>query len=703
MTIYEVVLKVSNERQTPGRFPTRLIFTHNFDDYISLVGELKAVCDAVFDLADYTKEDVLPRFKDLKSEIAKHSNKQLLLLSFGEYLRICIKRERDKTTAVFPGMWEKQQPENSRTKFIIPIFGSREIFNSIIPIQDERQQRFIWEVNESSVESEYDLALYSPDFADAVTVDAENLQEWFQKWTSMFGDKSRNSFFLRTKLYRYAEPTYGGVRLSIIDEPFAYVVSHVIDGERLKKGDGSEEFWRFIAQNVKQGEIFAATIKYLLNIGHSFDPISVLARFNELSDMELNLLLIWYKLYPSDDYYTFAINKASTAAAIPANLRDCIFELPKLTDFFIKQRTAALRVLDVSYNDEYFSKLEKIVAPESRLMMLTYRTLAERAYAVKTVSSLLRSDADVNAISGLVKTDYPDLAEYLSPTITGSNEVTQYFNWYRRSKLVNRPNTDVPCVIDFDSIDSRNKIIQENTTADSLPFWVDGLGAEWIPVLLSRLNTLEIGVSLKSVVTKALLPTETEYNHKWTSEDKKWDKLDNISHSGMPDDKDYFLCIARQLEIMNEIVDHVSEMLTKVNRVIITGDHGSSRLAALLFHDEDNFAAEPPKNAIVRSFGRFVELKDDGYVSATPSMERVEHDGKHFIIMKNYEHFKQSGNAAGGNTDENAVAGEVHGGMTPEECLVPVIVVSRKEPLPPKETPKKPKGITINNDMLGLP
>lgn len=703
MTIIEVVSKVSNERQTPGRFPTRLIFAHNFADYLTLVGELKTVCDAVFDLADYTKGDVLPRFKDLKREIAKHSNKQLLLLSFGEYLRICIKRERDKTTAAFPGMWEQQQSKNSTTKYIIPIFGSREIFDSIMPIQDERQQRFIWEVNESSAESEYGLALYSPDFADAVTVDAENLQEWFQKWTSLFGDKSRNSFSLRTKLYRYAEPTYGGVRLSIIDEPFSYVVSLVTDGERLKKGDGSEEFWRFIAQNVKQGKVFAETIKYLLNIGHSFDPISVLARFDELSDTELSLLLIWYKLYPSDDYYTFAINKASTAAAIPTTLRDCIFELPKLTDFFIQQRTAALRVLDVSYSDEYFSKLDKIAAPESRLMMLTYRTLAERAYAVKTVSGLLRSGADVNAVAELVKIDYPDLAEYLNPSITVSNEVTQYFNWYRRSKLINRPNTDVPCVIDFDSIDSRNKIMQENTTDDSLPFWVDGLGAEWIPVLLSRLKALEIGVSLKPVVTKALLPTETEYNHKWTSADKKWDKLDKLSHNGMPDDKDYFLCIARQLEIMNEIVEHVAEMLTKVNRVIVTGDHGSSRLAALLFHDDDNFAVEPPKNAIVRSFGRFVELKDDGYVSMTPSMERRELNGKHFIVMENYEHFKQSGNAAGGNTDENAVAGEIHGGMTPEEYLVPVIVVSRKKTLPPKETSKKPKGITINDDMMGLP
>ncbi len=703
MNIKEIVAKVYNERQTPGRFPARLIFIRNFNDYLTLVGELRSVCDVVIDLAQFTKGDLLPRFKDLKSEISKHTGKQLLLLSFGEYLRICIQREKDKSTSAFPGIWEQQQAENLTTKYIIPIFGGREVFDSIVPFQDERQQSFIWEAKESPAESEYSLAVYSPDFADALIVDAENLQEWFENWATLFADKSRSNFSVRTKLYRYTETTYGGIQINIIDEPFTYVASLVTDGEKLKKADGNNEFWKYVAQYVKQGVEFAETIKFLLNIGHSFDPIGVLARFSELSEAQKNLLLIWYKLYPSDDYYSFAISKASVASEIPVVLRDAIFELPRLTDAFIQQRTAALRVLDVSYSEDYFLKLDKIASPETRLMMLTYRTIAERSYAIKTVSGLLRSGADVDAVTELVRNDYPDLAEYLNPSVDTQNEITQYFNWYRRNKLINRPNTDVPCVIDFDSLDSRNKIMQQNVTYDSIPFWVDGLGAEWIPVLTNKLRTLSIGVFIKTEVTKALLPTETEYNHKWTHGDKKWDRLDKLSHNGLPDDKDYFLCIARQLEIMNEVVEHVAELLTKVDRVIITGDHGSSRLAALLFHDAENFAVEPPNNSTVRSFGRFVELKDDTYVSVTPSMERVKVDGKHFIVMKTYEHFKQSGNAAGGNTDDNAVAGEVHGGMTPEEYLVPVIVVSRKKTLPPKLVEKRPKGITINDGQMGLP
>ena len=58
--------------------------------------------------------------------------------------------------------------------------------------------------------------------------------------------------------------------------------------------------------------------------------------------------------------------------------------------------------------------------------------------------------------------------------------------------------------------------------------------------------------------------------------------------------------------------------------------------------------------------------------------KEVLFDKDTYIVMKDYNHFKQTGNAAGGNNDENAIAGELHGGLTPEESIVPLIVLHRK-------------------------
>lgn len=695
MIIQEIISKVNSERYIPGRFPSRVIFAHDFNDYKFVEEELRSICDITIDLAEFTNGDLLPDFRELKSQIRKHVDKQILLLSIGEYLRICIKRERNKETSEIPGLWETIQSEHSITKYIIPLFGVRELFDQVVPSIDERQKDFVWEIASGNFEPDYKVTIYAPSFADAVQADASNLHDWLENWSMFFGDKKRNKFSLTSKLFRYSEMTNGRVSVDVVEEPFAYVSSFVTDSDRLKAEFGDDEFWSEVAKEVRQGKPFSETIKYMLNIGRSFDPISILARFDQSTSTEHRLLWIWYQLYPGDDYYTYALRNAVSPAHIPRLIRDAIFTLPRISDKHIVERASALRVLDLTYDDSYFAKLDNTTSPETRLSLLTFKTIEERSYAIKTVSGLLRTGADVNTTALMIRPGYPELSEYLSQD--GDDPVSQYFNWYRKSKLINRPATDIPCVIDFDDIDSRNKVLQQSGEAHR--FWIDGLGVEWAPLLISKLENLSIPVDVIGKVTKAILPTETEFNRKWSSSDDKWDRLDKLNHSGMLDDKDYYRCVSRQIEIIGEIVAHVSALLERHNRVVITGDHGSSRLAALMFHVSDYYALEPPPNAKVRSFGRFCELADCSNVPLTSSFEQTSLDGKDFVVMRTYEHFKQSGNAAGGNTDDNSVAGEVHGGMTPEEYLVPVITVSRRSSLP-IPTKFEPKAATVNE--LGI-
>jgi len=676
VTIQEILDKVVAERQTPGRFPSRLIFVRNFSDYSLLVDELSKICDVTLNLASFARGDILPDFNAVKQELSKNVNKRVLLLSINEYLRLCAKRETAKETSVFSGIWANIQSERATTKYIIPLFGGRELFDQVVPIVDERQEDFLWDLTGSSEPLEYTVSVYSPAFTTAVKTDATNFQEWLENWDTLFSDDNRKHFSLTSKLIKYTNPMTGPISVKIVDEPFAYVTSLVSDGQKLKREWGDEQFWTDVAKHVKQGESFSATVKAILNMGANFDPFAVLARFDHLSSTERSLLWVWYRLYPTDDYYSFAIGQAIYPDDIPIKLRDAIFELPKTTDSIHAERAKALKVLNVQYGHEYFSKLDKVLPAQTRMSYLTYKTLQERAYAVKTVSGLLRNGADVHAIAEQLRSDYSSLAEYLLPSNVRNDEVARYFNWYRQSKILNRLPEDWPNHIDFDSLDSRNKILQQS--GDTLTFWVDGLGAEWLPLLIKKLEQLNIEVTVNSNIGRAILPSETEYNHKWKDNDEKWDRFDKLSHNGMPDDKDYFLCVACQIEIIGEVVERVSELLNQHDSIIITGDHGSSRLAALMFHASDNFAIDPPKNSIVRSFGRFCKLNGSADVIITPSMEQIVLEGQKYIVMKTYEHFRQSGNAAGGNTEDKAVAGEVHGGMTPEEYLVPVIMVTRK-------------------------
>jgi len=704
MKIDEIVNAVRAEKQTPGRFPARVIFVRNWSDYATLVFDLQKVCDVTLNLAEYANGDILPNFKFLKDEIGKHTDKTILILSLGEYLRLCARIERSKEDAEFRSIWEPDpvQSEHAKTKYIIPIFGGRELFDNAVSYVDERQRAFLWESTESNLDRDYKITVYSPDFAE-IPVDADNFSEWLKNWDRLFAEK-RNNFSLRTKLYKYAENSFGNVIVKVMDDPFSYITSLVTDGESLKKEYGGNQFWGEVVKDVQSNKPFVATIDYILNMGTNFDPMPILAEFERHSDTKRRLFWIRYKMYNDDNYISDAITKTNTPEEIPLAIRDAVFSITKPTDIQLADRLRAIYVLNRSYENGYFVKLDQVLPEESRLAYLSYKTHEERTYAIKTVSKLLCKGMEALKISAMLGTYYPALATYISSGTTLKDSVSSYFDWYRKGKLMNHMLDDIPQPVDVNAISHRNKVIQNIGSGYQL--WIDGLGMEWLPLLMYELKKISTDVQIDYNVARSSLPSETEFNHQWGKDDEKWDRLDKLSHKGMPDDRDYHSCIAMQIECIRDIAHRVGELLNDNNCVIITGDHGSSRFAALLFHSPNNCAIDPPKNAKVRSFGRFCEIEVGSDTPTTDSMEIVtahsytQKKDVRCIVMKTYEHFKYSGNAAGGNTGDNAVAGEVHGGMTPEECLVPVIVVKRKKTIALTEVSvDKKRQAAMKNDI----
>ena len=240
---------------------------------------------------------------------------------------------------------------------------------------------------------------------------------------------------------------------------------------------------------------------------------------------------------------------------------------------------------------------------------------------------------------------------------------------------------------------------------DCASFWIDGFGIEYAPILMRELKSRGIIPDSVKIAT-ALLPTETDYNHQWDEDDpltEKWIRLDSCSHHGMPDDKSYYSCIVHQLEVFSEAAKRVEELLDKHDYVVITGDHGSSRFAALAFHDPSVVPVTAPNKSTIRSFGRFCELDEKSVdMIALPGTSKVTATigGKTFLVMNTYQHFSVSGNVAGGNTDDHDVAGETHGGNTAEERLVPVIIVKREQPLAPLTCKPKSQYVTKRNGHI---
>ena len=169
MTIAEIKEKLSQERGFGSRYPARIIFVENLDDYSALEHQLKGICDVTINVADFCRApDTVPQFDQIKNKLKECEGQQVLLLSVGEYLRLCTKRELNPDRRQFRAFWETQQPEASKTRVIIPVFNCRDIFDRIIGAIDERQEDYVWTLDSAPSVENYTVSVYSPKFKDAI-------------------------------------------------------------------------------------------------------------------------------------------------------------------------------------------------------------------------------------------------------------------------------------------------------------------------------------------------------------------------------------------------------------------------------------------------------------------------------------------------------------------------------------------------------
>ena len=116
---------------------------------------------------------------------------------------------------------------------------------------------------------------------------------------------------------------------------------------------------------------------------------------------------------------------------------------------------------------------------------------------------------------------------------------------------------------------------------------------------------------------------------------------------------------------MARLLPRVAEGLARFERVLVTADHGSSRLAVLAWHAE-------PKLARTLSWETDMEVADwryrerPGEGACPPELEETL-DGRHWVV-RGYNRLPKQGGGQGF---------ELHGGATLEERLVPVIIFSR--------------------------
>ena len=695
MTIPEAIERLKKERQNENgtRFPCRAIMVDNIEKYCYLLEQLKeSLNDAVMVASEdlFSDEyDIMPRYSDLTK--TEYQDQWLILPGVSEYLRLFRKDEMEYRR--FGKLWKYNAPaEVSKGRIIIPLWGCEaQWFDPALNFYDKRREEdCFWDCTEEDERTQqFRIQVFSGSvFEQHISKMrfgghlSKSLREWYEYWCDP--NPQLTEEVLLTGRFRSVTPAKGDITIEVIPNLSDFVRNHMDNGKILEKESLCEEAFSLLFPHALKGRSLEQAVLCILN-QRTFSAFDAMKDWRTMALEKKQLIALFIRRHPDKSYLSYCVNLSAKERDISNHVLHDIFTVGQYRPEWIEESKKLISTMGLIRDAQYFEQMDQLLTYEERLPYLTGDTKEERIYLIRMIGNWMKLDAEQVKNCSALRSVYPRLYAYLDLngeyTYGMDSNLSEYFRRYRSYKLKNtlpEQETVFSQGVDIERFHFRFSLLSDALNSDCVILWVDALSAEWLPLLNWTLRNSCEGDIVHVSVAQAVLPTSTRFNEEWNNMGvpyQKLNKLDILAHRGIVDDPDYYACIEEQINFVSDLTEEINALLKQYRRVIITGDHGASRLAARFFHKRQ--AMNAPFGAVVGSHGRYCQIPSR--IQRTDSNVRAvqNEDGNFFLVCSNYDHFTKSGFAAGSD-DEKPIYGEIHGGASPEEVLVPVIVADAR-------------------------
>ena len=680
-----------------NRYPIRFVLFDNFADFNEFI------INRPSGIFSYSLDTLLnPEYPDtfvsysalateIKAAVSRLPANDFVVFPFSEMARFYPERE---FVSVIKSIRLKEPPEDSQAEHIrlyIPIVGMQNKMSSFFA----DNQTFVWEYKGHSDRGQYNLITTNGTTYGVTGLDRDHsvvhdLTEWLKLWTK--GEDVKQTIICSSKSIfdntHYARP----------DNAFTYVECHnAFDfltkglklnfGEVLEPNDDEYKYWEQLA-----GLIDVTTFDFDDFINERFDTFNLNDSLDFIKtwddcedDFDRWLLTLYFKkISHGEGYVNFALSKCSnlSTSELFSNIATAIFDT-RMDANDIRERRQAMQLAATKgvklteMAEAYLSAKLKAIAsnPEQGMyvvkQLLTSLSESERRLMIQWVGRGKLLPSEVREI-------FPDLYHYIKPmTLSQLGEsnkwVNCYFDAYRTSKLGNHLSDQVVTTIRSlngspsaflnwrDNFKTVRTILHNREDIDVF-YWIDDLGVDWIPFITQVINELsKENVYLNEVyVATASVPTTTSNNkpllQSLLPEGETLPKigdLDSFAHTH----KSYPQYIIDEMAMVREAIQNV---LAQYNgkKIAFISDHGVTYLAqhakglkiAGLTGDHEGRLAHAAKKFVA----------DDKYI--------ILEDGTTICSLTHTS-----------LTDKVDQGHGAHGGCTPEEVLVPIIIVSSQK------------------------
>lgn len=636
-----------------------------------MVTELRDMADEVVGISDdayCSGNDSVPDLKKVLGHISNSTDKNLLITSVGEYLRFAQKYEA--TVKCLHSIMTFKA--HSKKRVWIPIYAAKDIFQDVVgELPAERYE--LYELTEEA--DEFECFVYSAAFAtNREMVSVCGLKQMYRAWDTL--DVCSGMAF-STKKITMISPSTGNYAIHVIKNPFEFIQQHLTTSNpKLEERLGTDAFWtELAAYAVSANGTLEDILEKALNVAR-FDAQQIVSGWGHLCSHDgfgKWLLWLWYQLglTASGDYLGYAIRRAATVNDIQQEIECAIFSCVQnpAFDAWIGERITALKNMGITkLTPAFWHAFEAVSDERTKLKLLSNHTREERTKLIEIISKVLQNNGKISDYESILAERHPDLLLYFkeSKYLTGSLE--EYIQMYKQFKIMDYYDLSISeAATDVNTLeyDTRSKILNSIKCAkDAYYLWIDGMGVEWIDMLIDKVVMQKSDLADPTVeIGTAVVPTTTKVNIAKADPatvSQKYNKLDSLSHIKDKSDCNYYSIIDKQFELIGIIADMIVKLADEHAGmpIVVTADHGMSKMAAKAFHAKQ--ALTPPVGAEVEYHGRYCVLQD----AASSSVYSHTYKEDHYLAFREHSHFTCSGYAPG----------EIHGGASPEEWLVPVIV-----------------------------
>lgn len=644
---------LQKEASEKTRFPIRFILIKGLKAWRDVINILNFEVNEVIRLSSLCQDDdVFPFLEDLLPLIEKFKDKKIAILPLAECLRFDNER-----SSILRELASWQSVGYGRV--YIPLLDIEDIYEqemNVLPRFRDGEIPQAWAVKgDDNVE----LRILPFEIKDWTCVTIKGIKAYLKTWEK----GGQYQLCLVTRYAPYLKERMSNFAVRVCRNSFETIIQISQDVPEIKKEWGKEHQWQWLAQEMNWQENFNDMVARILNV-HNYDVLHLFTLWNTFDENKRWLLWLWSKVQiGSESYLQRVLKECNDYNQFVEGVVNGGF-YGQLDVSLLKERKTLLEYMKLKEMPAtYWQQVLELQNPLEKLKSLTGITDQEKEAIVLAVKDLLETNKEKETWWPFLEICYPELSYYLSPYDYKDETISNYFNLYTFSRILDSPKKEL---LRLASHFSKQKKFWEFPTRDSLLekyqdqgyiiYWIDGMGLEWVGLIKGLLK--QEGINLKIEVARANLPTTTKSNKGWTAEKEVERGIDDTAHKY---NYSFPSSLINQLDIIKKVVERTALLINQNKNVIITSDHGLTRFAS------QGEKISPPKGAQVHKWGRFAILNDNSTQEEFQDLPCLIDGDKVILTVHNI--------FSGGS----GTSREVHGGATLEESLVPVIKLYKLE------------------------